>query len=251
MPRSSPPTCGQMEARNGGADLPRRGHRRPRSGDGQGRRRGAGGRGPVAGGVFETTKGLYERFGAERVGNTPISEQTILGCAMGAAMKGVRPVAEIMFSDFYATCWDLVVNEMAKARYMSGGQLTLPLVVRSANGGGTGFGAQHRTGPCVSRGSRSRLRRTRPTSRACWRPRSETTIPCCSSSRRRTLRRQWGSTRRRLQRPTRRGRRHEERLGHHADRTGSDGPVVHQGRRPTERVRHRRYRDRPQDAGPS
>ncbi len=97
----------------------------------------------VAGGVFKTTKGLYERFGSERVWNTPISEQAILGCAMGAAMKGVRPVAEIMFSDFYATCWDLVVNEMAKARYMSGGQITLPLVVRSANGGGTGFGAQH------------------------------------------------------------------------------------------------------------
>ncbi|MDQ3662118.1 MAG: alpha-ketoacid dehydrogenase subunit beta, partial [Actinomycetota bacterium] len=65
----------------------------------------------VAGGVFKTTKGLYERFGSERVWNTPISEQAILGCAMGAAMKGVRPVAEIMFSDFYATCWDLVVNE--------------------------------------------------------------------------------------------------------------------------------------------
>jgi pyruvate/2-oxoglutarate/acetoin dehydrogenase E1 component len=97
----------------------------------------------VAGGVFKTAVGLYERFGAERVWNTPISEQAILGCAIGAAITGIRPVAEIMFSDFYATCWDLVVNEMAKARYMSGGQLTLPVVIRSANGGGTGFAAQH------------------------------------------------------------------------------------------------------------
>lgn len=96
-----------------------------------------------AGGVFKTTKGLLERFGATRVRDTPISEQAIVGAAMGAAMAGLRPVAEIMFSDFYATCWDGVVNEIAKARYMSGGQVTLPLVIRSANGGGIGFGSQH------------------------------------------------------------------------------------------------------------
>ena len=96
-----------------------------------------------AGGVFKTTKGLHERFGDVRVRDTPISEQAILGAATGAAMAGLRPVAEIMFSDFFAVCWDAVVNEIAKARYMSGGQLTLPLVIRSANGGGIGFGSQH------------------------------------------------------------------------------------------------------------
>jgi acetoin:2,6-dichlorophenolindophenol oxidoreductase subunit beta len=96
------------------------------------------------GGVFKTTPGLVDRFGADRVRDTPISEQAIVGGAMGAAMGGLRPVAEIMFSDFYATCWDLVVNEVAKTRYMTGGQVTLPLVVRGSNGGGgMGFGAQH------------------------------------------------------------------------------------------------------------
>jgi acetoin:2,6-dichlorophenolindophenol oxidoreductase subunit beta len=96
-----------------------------------------------AGGVFKTTAGLLERFGAGRVVDTPISEQAILGAAMGAAMTGLRPIAEIMFSDFFAVCWDLVVNEIAKMRYMSNGQLTLPLVIKSGNGGGLRFGAQH------------------------------------------------------------------------------------------------------------
>jgi len=96
-----------------------------------------------AGGVFKTTKGLFDRFGPDRVWDTPISEQAIVGAAMGAAMAGLRPVAEIMFSDFYGTCWDQVANEIAKARYMSGGQIRLPLVIRSANGGGIGFGSQH------------------------------------------------------------------------------------------------------------
>jgi pyruvate/2-oxoglutarate/acetoin dehydrogenase E1 component len=96
------------------------------------------------GGVFKTTKGLLDRFGAERIWDTPISEQAIVGSAMGAAMGGLRPVAEIMFSDFYATCWDPLANEIAKTRYMTGGQVTLPLVVRGSNGGGRlGFGAQH------------------------------------------------------------------------------------------------------------
>jgi pyruvate dehydrogenase E1 component beta subunit len=96
-----------------------------------------------AGGVFKTTVGLLERFGPKRVIDTPIAEQAILGAAMGAAMTGLRPVAEIMFSDFFAVCWDLVVNEMAKTRYMTNGQVTLPLVVKSGNGGGLRFGAQH------------------------------------------------------------------------------------------------------------
>jgi acetoin:2,6-dichlorophenolindophenol oxidoreductase subunit beta len=96
-----------------------------------------------AGGVFKTTVGLLERFGPRRVIDTPISEQAILGAAMGAAMTGLRPVAEIMFSDFFAVCWDLVVNQMAKTRYMTNGQVTLPLVVKSGNGGSLRFGAQH------------------------------------------------------------------------------------------------------------
>ncbi|MFD5738780.1 alpha-ketoacid dehydrogenase subunit beta [Streptomyces massasporeus] len=97
----------------------------------------------AAGGVFKTTTGLFEEFGPARVWDTPISEQAIVGAAMGAAMTGMRPVAEIMFSDFLACCWDYLANEIPKVRYMTGGQVTVPLVVRTANGGGLGFGAQH------------------------------------------------------------------------------------------------------------
>jgi pyruvate dehydrogenase E1 component beta subunit len=97
----------------------------------------------AAGGVFKTTAGLFEEFGPRRVWDTPISEQAIVGAAMGAAMTGIRPVAEIMFSDFLACCWDYLANEIPKARYMTGGQVTVPLVIRTANGGGLGFGAQH------------------------------------------------------------------------------------------------------------
>jgi len=97
----------------------------------------------AAGGVFKGTVGLFEEFGGIRVRDTPISEQAILGAAMGAAMTGLRPIAEIMFSDFFAVCWDIVVNEIAKSRYMTNGQMTFPLVIRSGNGGGLRFGAQH------------------------------------------------------------------------------------------------------------
>lgn len=97
----------------------------------------------AAEGVFKTTVGLHAEFGSERVWDTPISEQAIVGAAMGAAMTGMRPVAEIMFSDFLACCWDYVANEIPKVRYMTGGQVTVPLVIRTANGGGLGFGAQH------------------------------------------------------------------------------------------------------------
>ena len=96
-----------------------------------------------SGGVFKTTAGLLERFGPRRVVDTPISEQAILGATMGAAMTGLRPIAEIMFSDFFAVCWDIVVNQIAKTRYMTDGQVTLPLVIKSGNGGGLRFGAQH------------------------------------------------------------------------------------------------------------
>jgi acetoin:2,6-dichlorophenolindophenol oxidoreductase subunit beta len=96
-----------------------------------------------AGGVFKATVGLLERFGPERVRDTPISEQAILGAAMGAAMTGLRPIAEIMFADFFAVCWDLVANQIAKSSYMTDGQVSFPLVIRSGNGGGLRFGAQH------------------------------------------------------------------------------------------------------------
>ena len=97
----------------------------------------------AAGGVFKATVGLFKEFGPLRVRDTPISEQAILGAAMGSAMTGLRPIAEIMFSDFLAVCWDLVANEIAKARYMTSGQMSMPLVIRTANGGGSRFGAQH------------------------------------------------------------------------------------------------------------
>ncbi len=97
----------------------------------------------AAGGVFKTTEGLLARFGPDRVRDTPISEQAIIGAAMGAAMTGLRPVAELMFSDFFGVAWDMVANQIAKTRYMTDGQISLPLVIRTANGGGLRFGAQH------------------------------------------------------------------------------------------------------------
>ncbi len=97
----------------------------------------------AAGGVFKATVGLYEKFGPRRVRDTPISEQAILGAAMGAAMTGLKPIAEIMFSDFIAVCFDFIANEFPKSRYMINGQLGCPLVVRTGNGAGSRFGAQH------------------------------------------------------------------------------------------------------------
>jgi len=96
-----------------------------------------------AGGVFKATLGLYEEFGPLRVRDTPISEQAILGAAMGAAMTGLKPIAELMFSDFAAVCFDFIANEIPKQRYMTNGQLGCPLVIRTGNGGGVRFGAQH------------------------------------------------------------------------------------------------------------
>ncbi|MGH8256488.1 MAG: alpha-ketoacid dehydrogenase subunit beta, partial [Steroidobacteraceae bacterium] len=96
-----------------------------------------------AGGVFKATVGLLEKFGPLRVRDTPISEQAILGAAMGAAMTGLKPIAEIMFADFIAVCYDYIANEFPKSRYMSNGQVKCPLVVRLGNGGGARFGAQH------------------------------------------------------------------------------------------------------------
>ena len=96
-----------------------------------------------AGGVFKSTVGLLEQFGPLRVRDTPISEQAILGAAMGAAMTGLKPIAEIMFSDFFAVCFDYLANQFPKSRYMTAGQVKCPLVVRTANGASVRFGAQH------------------------------------------------------------------------------------------------------------
>ena len=97
----------------------------------------------AAGGVFKTTEGLQERFGGRRVLDTPISEQAIVGTAIGAAVQGLRPLAEIMFADFAGVCFDQIANQLAKYRYMTGGQVQLPVTIRLANGGGAGFAAQH------------------------------------------------------------------------------------------------------------
>lgn len=95
------------------------------------------------GGVFKTSVGLSTKYGAHRVRATPISEQAIVGAAIGAAIAGMRPVAEIMLMDFLAVCMDQLSNHAAKLRYMSGGQTTVPLTIRCAAGAGMQFGAQH------------------------------------------------------------------------------------------------------------
>ena len=95
------------------------------------------------GGTFAATRGLYQTFGKERVRDTPISETAIVGAAIGAAVNGLRPVVEVMFMDFLGTCWDQIVNQMAKMRYMFGGQVRLPLVLRTHTGAGLNAGPQH------------------------------------------------------------------------------------------------------------
>lgn len=96
-----------------------------------------------AGGAFGASRGLRERFGAERVLDTPISEAALAGAAVGAALSGLRPVAEIMFMDFTTLVMDALVNQAAKARFMFGGQRSLPMVLRTPHGGGLGAGPQH------------------------------------------------------------------------------------------------------------
>ncbi|MDV8071042.1 alpha-ketoacid dehydrogenase subunit beta [Rhodococcus sp. IEGM 1366] len=95
------------------------------------------------GGGFGIHKGLSTKYGLERVRPTPISEQAIMGAAIGSAITGMRPVAEIMLMNFIAVCADQLVNHAAKLRYMSGGQTNVPLTVRTVTGAGGGFGAQH------------------------------------------------------------------------------------------------------------
>ena len=95
------------------------------------------------GGAFSATKGLLETYGERRVKDTPISESAIVGVAIGAAIRGLRPVVEIMFADFLAICMDQIVNQLAKMRYMFGGMYKLPVVIRTACGGGLNAGPQH------------------------------------------------------------------------------------------------------------
>jgi len=95
------------------------------------------------GGAFSATKGLLETYGERRVKDTPISESAIVGVAIGAAIRGLRPVVEIMFADFLAVCMDQIVNQLAKMRYMFGGMYKLPVVIRTACGGGLNAGPQH------------------------------------------------------------------------------------------------------------
>jgi pyruvate dehydrogenase E1 component beta subunit len=97
----------------------------------------------AAGGIFGVTKGLLPRFGEDRVIDTPISESAIIGAAGGAALAGLRPVAEIMFADFVGVCMDQIYNQIAKFRYMFGGKSTCPVVIRTAMGAGMNMGAQH------------------------------------------------------------------------------------------------------------
>lgn len=102
----------------------------------------SGGPGAV-GGVFGVTGGLYQEFGPSRVIDTPISESAIIGAASGAAVTGMRPIAEIMFVDFVGVCFDQIYNQAAKFRYMFGGKAKTPLVIRSMIGAGFRAGAQH------------------------------------------------------------------------------------------------------------
>ncbi len=95
------------------------------------------------GGIFGATEGLFQRFGGERVRDTPISETGFIGAAIGAAAEGMRPIAELMFVDFFGVCMDQIYNHMAKIHYMSGGNVRLPMVLMTAVGGGYSDAAQH------------------------------------------------------------------------------------------------------------
>ena len=95
------------------------------------------------GGIFQVTKGLLDEFGKKRVRNTPISENAFIGLSVGAATCGLRPVAEVMYTDFTSVCFDPIINQAAKIRYMLGGQVTIPFVLRTQSGAGFGEGSQH------------------------------------------------------------------------------------------------------------
>jgi pyruvate/2-oxoglutarate/acetoin dehydrogenase E1 component len=97
----------------------------------------------ASGGVFAVTQGILEKFGGRRIRNTPISESAVIGLGIGAALTGLRPVVEIMFMDFIACCMDQIVNQAAKMKYMFGGKMSVPMVVRTPAGAGLGAGPQH------------------------------------------------------------------------------------------------------------
>jgi acetoin:2,6-dichlorophenolindophenol oxidoreductase subunit beta len=97
----------------------------------------------VWGGVFRCTEGLYQKYGADRVIDTPLSEEGYVGMAVGAAMTGMHPVPELMFGDFITLVMDQIVNQAAKMRYMTGGQVQVPITIRATMGGGRSSGAQH------------------------------------------------------------------------------------------------------------
>jgi pyruvate dehydrogenase E1 component beta subunit len=101
----------------------------------------------VWGGTYAVTKGFYDRFGPDRIKDTPIAEAAIIGAAIGAAMTGLRPVAELMTINFAFSAMDHIVNEAAKLRYMFGGQFTIPMVIRAPGGGGRQLGATHSQTP--------------------------------------------------------------------------------------------------------
>src|SRR5258708_26317119 len=89
----------------------------------------------ASGGPFKPCQGLYEEFGAQRVRDTPIAETGFVGAALGLALAGFRPIVEIMFADFLGVCFDQIVNSIAKHRFMSGGQVAVPLVILATVGG--------------------------------------------------------------------------------------------------------------------
>src|SRR5258705_842959 len=95
------------------------------------------------GGIFRVTKDLIDEFGADRVRDTPISESGFVGLGIGAALMGMRPVVELLFMDFALVSADQIINQAAKLRYMAGGTLSIPMVIRAQQGGGRGNGAQH------------------------------------------------------------------------------------------------------------
>ena len=97
----------------------------------------------VYNGAFGVSKGMIQEFGEERVRETPISETAFVGAGVGAAIMGMRPIVELMFSDFISVCYDQIINQAAKLRFMFGGAVSIPMVLRTASGGGTGAAAQH------------------------------------------------------------------------------------------------------------
>lgn len=95
------------------------------------------------GGVFGTSRGLYDKYGQERVLDTPISENSFVGCAIGASMTGLRPIVEVMYIDFITLAMDQIINQAAKARYMFGGRVDVPVVIRTQGGAGKGNAGHH------------------------------------------------------------------------------------------------------------